>query len=212
MRKPAFLLTLSLALLAGCVTINVYFPAAAAQKAADKVIGNIIGSEQGPSASPSPASSTQPPASSDDGSHGAEHGEPLAMRMLDALVPVANAAESQPDLDIHTPAIDAIMARMRNRYRSTLKPLLDSGAAGFTHNGDIAIHDAAKIPLSSRAQASQAIAAENSDRAELYRQIAVANGHPEWASRMREAFAKRWIAMAHSGWYYQDASGKWQKK
>jgi uncharacterized protein YdbL (DUF1318 family) len=212
MRKPAFLLTLALALLAGCVTINVYFPAAAAQKAADKVIGNIIGSEQAPSASPSPASSTQPPPSGDDESHVPARGEPLAVRMLDALVPAANAAESQPDLDIHTAAIDAVMARMRNRYHSTLKALLDSGAAGFTHNGDIAIHDAAKIPLSSRAQANKAIAAENSDRAELYRQIAVANGHPEWASRMREAFAKRWIAMAHSGWYYQDASGKWQKK
>ncbi|HJP96937.1 MAG TPA: YdbL family protein [Rhodanobacteraceae bacterium] len=212
MRKTAFLLTLSLALLAGCVTINVYFPAAAAQKAADKVIGNIIGPDQGPPASAAPASSTQPPSSGSDDSHGAAGGEPLAMRMLDALVPVANAAEAQPDLDIHTPQIDAIMARMRDRYRSTLKPLLDSGAAGFTHNGDIAIHDPAKIPLSSRAQANQAIAAENSDRAELYRQIAVANGHPEWASRMREAFAKRWIAMAHPGWYYQDASGKWGKK
>lgn len=134
------------------------------------------------------------------------------MRMLDAVIPAANAAESQPDLDIHTPAIDAVMSQMRSRYHATLKALLDSGAIGFTHNGDVAIHDAAKIPLPGRAQANQAIAAENADRAELYKQIAVANGHPEWASRMRESFAKRWIAMAHSGWYYQDASGNWQRK
>jgi uncharacterized protein YdbL (DUF1318 family) len=207
MRKTVFLLTLGLVLLAGCVTINVYFPAAAAQKAADKVIGNIIGPE---SESPAPAGSAQPPA--DDSSSGGPAGQPLAMRVLDALVPAANAAESQPDLDIHTPAIDATMARMRSRFRSTLRALLDSGAIGFTHNGDVAIHDPAKIPLSARSQAKQAIAAENADRAELYRQIASANGHPEWASRMREAFAKRWIAMAHSGWYYQDASGNWQKK
>jgi uncharacterized protein YdbL (DUF1318 family) len=211
MRKSHFLVTVAVALLAGCVTINVYFPAAAAQKAADKIIGNIIGPQSPPASTP-PASSTQPPASDNDSPDGVGHGEPLAMRVLDAVIPAANAAEAQPDLDIHTPAIDAIMTRMRNRYRSTLKPLLDSGAIGFTHNGDVAIRDAAGIPLSGRAQANQAVAAENTDRAELYKQIAAANGHPEWASRMREAFAKRWIAMARPGWYYQDASGNWQKK
>ena len=104
------------------------------------------------------------------------------------------------------------MASMRSRYRSTLRALLDSGAIGYTHNGDVAVHAAAKIPLPERAQANRAVAAENADRANLYKQIAAANGHPEWASRMREAFAKRWIAMAHSGWYYQDASGNWQQK
>ncbi|MGH8114869.1 MAG: YdbL family protein [Rhodanobacteraceae bacterium] len=212
MRKSALLFTVALALLAGCVTINVYFPAASAQKAADQIIGNIIGPESPAPASTPPASSAQPPSSGDDPSNGGRRSEPLAMRMLDALIPTASAAESQPDLDIQTPAINTIMARMRSRYRSTLNSLLGSGAIGFTHNGDVAIHDATKIPLSGRAQANQAIAAENADRAELYKQIAVANGHPEWATRMREAFAQRWIAMAHSGWYYQNASGNWQKK
>lgn len=212
MRKPTFLLTVAFALLAGCVTINVYFPAAAAQKAADKIIGNIIGPESSAPASTPPDSSAQPASSGGDSSNGAPRSEPLAMRILDAVVPTASAAEAQPDLDIHTPAIDAIMTRMRSRYRATLEALLDSGAIGFTHNGDVAIHDAAKIPLSARAQANQAVAAENTDRAELYKQIAVANGHPEWASRMRESFAKRWIAMAHPGWYYQNASGNWQRK
>ncbi|WHZ17984.1 MAG: hypothetical protein OJF55_000133 [Rhodanobacteraceae bacterium] len=209
MRKPVFLLALALALLAGCVTINVYFPAAAAQQAADKVISNIIGPD---SSAPPPASSGAQPASSGaDAGHGAR-GEPLAMRILDALVPAANAAEAQPDLTVHTPQIDAIQARMRARFHSILEGLLDSGAIGFTHNGDVAIRDAAKIALPERAQAQQAVAAENADRAELYKQIAAANGHPEWASRMREAFAKQWIDRARAGWYYQDASGNWQRK
>ena len=134
------------------------------------------------------------------------------MVVLDALIPAANAAEPQPDLDVQTPAIEAIEARMRSRFHSTLKDLFESGAIGFTHNGDVAMHDASKIPLAQRAQATQAIAAENSDRAQLYQQIAIANGHPEWAQRMREAFAKQWISRAHSGWYYQDASGNWQRK
>ncbi len=207
MRKSMFATAAMLALLAGCVTINVYFPAAAAQKAADKVIGNIIGPDAR-AAPPAPEASTSPASSGGL----LPRPEPLAMRMLDAFVPAAEAAEAQPNLDVQTPAIQAIEARMRARFQSILQGLLASGAVGFTHDGDVAIHDASKIPLPQRAQANQAIAAENADRAELYRQIAVANGHPEWARRMREAFAKQWINRAHSGWYYKDASGNWQRK
>ena len=109
MRKSAFLLAFSLALLGGCVTINVYFPAAAAQQAADKVIGNIIGPDSsGPS--PAPSSSTPPPSSGSS-----SQPEPLSVRVLNAVIPAAYAAESQPNLDIRTPAIQAIEVRMRDR-------------------------------------------------------------------------------------------------
>ncbi|HXE66389.1 MAG TPA: YdbL family protein [Rhodanobacteraceae bacterium] len=208
MRKPLFAVAAMLALLAGCVTINVYFPAAAAQKAADQVISNIMGPASGSSA-PAPASSTLPPSS---GARDPSQQQPLAMLVLDALIPAASAAQPSANLDVQTPAIEAIESRMRNRFHSTLKGLFESGAIGLTHNGDVAMHDASKIPLAQRAQATQAIAAENSDRADLYKQIAIANGHPEWAQRMRESFAKQWISRARSGWYYQDASGSWQKK
>lgn len=204
MRKHLFPLLLAMAMLAGCVTINVYFPAAAAQKAADAVISNIMGADAAPPASAPPASSAQPPASAAAG------GEPLAMRLLDAVVPAAQADEPA-NLDIQTPAIAAIEARMGSRFRSILKGLLESGAVGFTHTGDVAIHDASKIPLPERAQAQQAIQAENADRAELYKQIGIANGHPEWAQSMRETFARRWISRAQrAGYYYQDASGQWR--
>jgi uncharacterized protein YdbL (DUF1318 family) len=207
MRKPLFALATTLALLAGCVTINVYFPAAAAQKAADQVISNILGPDAG-DAVPAPAGSTLPPSS---GASDPARQQPLAMLLLDAVIPAANAAEPA-NLDVQTPAIQAIESRMRDRFHSALQGLFASGAVGLTHNGDVAIHDASKIPLAQRAQANQAIAAENGDRAELYKQIASANGHPEWAQRMREAFAKQWINRARSGWYYQDASGNWQRK
>jgi len=204
MRKSMFALATTLALLAGCVTINVYFPAAAAQKAADQVISNIMG----PGAAPAPASSAPPPSS---GAGDPAQPQPLAMLILDAVIPAANAAEPA-NLDVQTPAIQAIESRMRSRFHSTLQGLFAAGAIGLTHNGDVAMHDASKVPLAQRSQATQAIAAENSDRAELYKQIAVANGHPEWAQRMRESFAKQWISRARSGWYYQDASGNWQRK
>lgn len=207
MRKSMFAPMAAFALLAGCVTINVYFPAAAAQKAADKVISNIIGPDA-ESAPPAPAASTPSAAAS----RGTEPAEPVALRWLDAVIPAAAAAQPEPNLDVQSPAIEAIEARMRGRFQASLQGLLDSGAAGLTHNGNVALRDAAKVPLAQRAQANQVIAAENADRADLYREIAVANGHPEWAQRMREAFASQWISRARTGWYYQDASGSWQRK
>ncbi len=44
-----------LALLVACVTINVYFPAAAAQEAADRIINKVYGSEgEGGETAPAP--------------------------------------------------------------------------------------------------------------------------------------------------------------
>jgi len=208
MRKLMLTLIGTTALLAGCVTINVYFPAAAAQKAAEKFIGNVIGpdnqsQDQMPQQNPPPPSGS----SSGDGS-----GTPLAERVLDALIPAANAAESQPNIKIQTPEIEAIQARMRDRFQSSLKSLLDSGAVGFTRDGMVAVHDASKAPLPQRAQMNSAVADENRDRAAVYRQIAIANGHPEWEQQIRQIFAKQWIDRAHAGWFYQDASGAWKRK
>ena len=201
---PKLMLTILTALLAGCVTINVYFPAAAAQEAADKIISNVIGTDSGPQ---NPPPEEQQPAS---GSSGA--GVPLAARVLDALIPAASAAESQPNIKIQTPQIEAIESRMRSRFEGTLKALLDSGAVGFTSDGLVAVHDASKAPLNVRAQMNSAVADENRDRTALYQQIAIANGHPEWEKQIRQIFARQWIDRAHPGWYVQSAAGGWAKK
>lgn len=44
--RPMILATALLAALAGCVTINIYFPAAAAEKAADKIIDEVYRLDQ----------------------------------------------------------------------------------------------------------------------------------------------------------------------
>jgi uncharacterized protein YdbL (DUF1318 family) len=201
MRKFVYaLLTTAMVALVGCVTINVYFPEAAAQKAADRFIGTVIDQGATPAQDAKPASEpqSQPPV------------QPSAM-LLDLLVPAAYAANT-PDIRVQTPATEAIRGRMQARFKSTLKGLLDSGAIGFTRDGLVAVHDAGKIPLSQRAQANAAVSDENNDRSALYREIARANGHPDWESQIRATFAKGWIERAHAGWYYQDASGAWKRK
>jgi uncharacterized protein YdbL (DUF1318 family) len=200
MRKFACsMLTMLAVVLAGCVTINVYFPEAAAQKAADQFVGSVL---DGAAAKPAekPADKPAPPASS----------RPSAS-LLDLLIPAAYAADT-PNLLVQTPAVQAIQARMRARFEDSLQALFDSGVVGFTRDGMVAMRDAAKLPLAQRAQANAAVADENRDRAALYREIANANNHPEWEAQVRATFAKTWVERAHAGWYYQDAGGAWQRK
>lgn len=205
MTKPLTLLAVCLALLAGCVTINVYFPAAAAEKAAQQIVGNVLGSAQGgaPASSPAPATSTS-------NSGGGGSGGGFGAAVLDFIVPPAAAAE--PNMDVNTPEIQAIQARMKANFQQYLKPLLDAGVVGFTADGNIAVRDLNAASLPQRAGVSQTVASANRERADLYAAIARANGHPEWEPKIRAVFAQTWIQKARSGWYYRDSSGTWQRK
>ena len=135
----------------------------------------------------------------------------LRFALLALTVVFSGAAAAQANLEIDTPAIATLKRSMQDRH-SQLAPLYASGAVGLTRDGSIALRDANAVPLAQRAQVNGLIAAENRDRAALYREIALANKHPEWESEIRSTFAQRWIQRAQSGWYYQNPSGAWVQK
>ncbi|MGA0585666.1 YdbL family protein [Dyella sp. KRB-257] len=198
MRKIVYgLLATVMVALVGCVTINVYFPEAAAQKAADQFIGTVLDN----AGKPAPRTDTPPPA---------KPAPPSAM-LLNLLVPAAYAGDA-PNIRIQNATTEAIRQRMQSRFQGGLGDLFKSGAVGFTHDGMVAVRDASKVPLSQRAQVNAIVAEENRDRAALYREVASANGHPEWQAQIRATFAKGWIERAPAGWYYQDAAGAWKRK
>lgn len=114
------------------------------------------------------------------------------------------------DLEVNTPAISAIKGSMQARH-AQLAAHYASGAIGLSKDGMIAVRDANAVPLKDRGALNSAVAAENADRAKLYKEIAVANGHPEWQPEIQSTFAARWIDKAQSGWYYQGAGGWVQK-
>lgn len=136
-----------------------------------------------------------------------------SMRWLGALVigvAMAAAVQAQGNLEVDTPAISALKQSMQQRHVQ-LAPLYASGAVGIASDGTVALRDAAGVPLAQRAQVTSAIAAENADRAALYREIARANNHPEWEGDVRRTFAQRWIDRAQPGWWVQQG-GKWVQK
>ncbi|MEJ2687962.1 MAG: YdbL family protein [Gammaproteobacteria bacterium] len=195
---------LSTLLLAACVTINVYFPAAAAEKAADRIIRNVYG----PAATEKPKPETAPSAPAAPQSRLDSRPEPTLVAVLDWLIPPAQAAAN---INIQTPAIQRLQASMAARFPQ-LKPYFNSGALGMTNNGLLSIRNLNAVPLRDRRHLQQLVAAANQDRNALYREIARANGHPEWEAEIRSTFARRWVANAPSGWWYQDGGGNWHRK
>lgn len=192
--------TVSGLMLVSCVTINIYFPAAAAEKAADRIIEDVWGPETRPQPDVEPeqqnSSSLTTP----------QHG--LALSVLNWLVPEAQAAGA--DININSPAINALKAQMKSRH-DQLEAFYNSGAVGLTDDGLVTVRDAKAVALKDRNNLNGLVADENKDRKALYAEIARANGHPEWQDDIQQTFAKRWISNAAKGWWYQQG-GSWKQK
>lgn len=194
-------IALACLLVAACVTINVYFPAAAADRAADQVINDITKGAVG-----------APPQSNFLPAHDEPHALLVALgRLLDAAVPAAHA-QGADALNVSSPAITRITASMAKRF-GQLEKYFASGAVGLTNDGNIDVRDLNAVALPERATVKRLVAEDNADRAQLYAEIAKANNHPEWETDVRKSFARRWVATgAKSGWYYQDDGGTWKQK
>ena len=101
---------------------------------------------------------------------------------------------------------------MAQRQRQHLAGWFDAGAIGFTNDGLVSIRDRSAVALSERRQLESVVADENRDRKAVYREIAVANGQPDWQTDVQQTWAKEWVRNARQGWYYQDAGGNWKQK
>lgn len=205
-RLQSLLVAASGAAMTACVTINVYFPAAAAQAAADKVIDEVWGQQGAPGAAPAaPVESApvQPTSRVDDDAL-----RRVAISLLDFVLPAARAAE--PNLDVSSPEIKRLTDSMEARF-AELAPYYGSGAVGIGADGYIALHDPNLVPLPERNKVRTLMANENADRAALYREIALANEQPQWEAQIRSVFAQRWVARAKAGWWVQQ-DGAWRQK
>ena len=185
-------------LLTACVTINIYFPAAAAEKAADTIIKEIQKN--------SPAKTPEPKASLSN--------QQLAVYQwidsaLNVMISPAQAAEA--DLEIDSAEIRKIRASMKHRFDS-LAGFYQQGFIGIKQDGLLAVRDAGSVPLKDRNKVNQLVSAENNDRDELYHAIANANGHSDWYGQIKNTFAERWISNADSGWWYESSSNTWKQK
>ena len=201
MTRKLFAYPLLLLALSACVTINIYFPAAAAEEAARTIVRDVLNTESEPELK-------KPQEDKQSGLHEANPALVLLGLVLESWVPVAHAG--QADIEINTPAIRAIRASLQRRQAS-LAPFYRSGAIGFDSSGSVSVRDRGAVPLRDRNRLKKLLADENSDRAKLYSEIARANGHPEWEAEVRATFARVWIEEAPRGYWYQQG-GSWRQR
>ncbi len=192
--------------LASCVTINVYFPAAAAEKAADRIIEDVWGKEGQP-----PASAPEKGNEQSSLFHPGHMPRVLLAWSQQATDFVIPAAAAEADLDVTSPAIRQLTASMEARH-AQLEKYYASGAVGLTPNGMVELRDPNAVPLPERTVVRKLVTDENANRAALYAEIARTNGHPEWEADIRSTFGQRWVAKARAGWWYKNASGQWVQK
>ena len=184
-----------LVLLSACVTVNIYFPAAAVQRAADEIVKETWG---GPSGKLEPI---QP-----------QSLLPFAPRRSLSLSLIREAFAQEPDINVSNPAIRGLRESIKRRS-GAIKPYMDKGNAAINQNGLLAVRSSDGLSLKERAEVQQLIEAENRDREALYAEIAKANNiPPEAVPKIKGIFAKSWIDQAQSGWWIQDAQGNWRRK
>ena len=210
--------------LTACVTVNIYFPAAAAEDVARDFAKEVLGTEAAPGTPEGEAG--EPGAFKRAPVRGVQLAalDVAALPVGDILVPQGKAqtqgqaeakvyaqAGEQADINVNTPAINALRASMSQR-NPQLIPHYRSGAIGFGGDALIAVRDQGAIPLKERQRVKKLVADENRDRNALYKEIARANGHPEWEQDIRKTFARAWVLESPGGYWYQDASGSWRQK
>ena len=202
-----FGLLLLFMVISACVTVNVYFPESAAQRAADIFIRDVYGEDANGSA----------PATTGEQGIGDEPQSSRATKLVfensiagfvNFLIPAAHA--QAPDINIQTPAINSLKNTMSARHQK-LKSGYSTGAVGMASTGLIVLRDPKAVPLQTRNQIKQLVVQENKDRNKLYAEVAKANGHPEWEKEIRAIFAQRWVGNAPGGWWYE-SGGSWKQK
>jgi uncharacterized protein len=182
-------------LLSACVTVNIYFPAAAVQRAADEIVKETWGGPNGTPDRVQPQSRLRsaPP------------------RSLSFSV-VSQALAQEPDINVSNPAIRGLKESIKRRS-GAIKPYMDRGNAGINQDGLLAVRSTDGLNLKERAEVQQLIEAENRDREALYVEIAKANNIPgEAVPKIKGIFAKSWIDQAQPGWWIQDPQGTWKRK
>ena len=183
-------------LLSACVTVNIYFPAAAVERAADQIVKETWGS--GPT---EPDKKGQPQS---------RIFKPDAATVMFRFVNEAHAQEA--DINVSNPAIRALKDSIKNRSE-LLKPYMDRGNVGITRDGLLAVRATDGLSLKERAEVQQLADAENRDREALYLEIAKANNFAqESVPKIKAIFAKSWVEQARPGWWIQDAQGNWRRK
>jgi uncharacterized protein YdbL (DUF1318 family) len=205
-------------IVAGCVTINLYFPEQEVKDLAGEIEKQVQAKAEaeGSSGDEPSTPADPPPPSKADGKPGTDlqsHSR-NSMGPFDILLGVTPAhAQEIPEPETTNPAIRKIIDSRAARL-SELNGYKSSGVIGENNKGEVEIRDLGALSdLRARAEAQKLVRAENADREQLYREIAAAkNIDPSQLDKVRETYAETLRANARPGDWIQMPDGTWKQK
>jgi uncharacterized protein YdbL (DUF1318 family) len=195
-RKISIYIVLFFAL-SSCITVNIVFPAAEVQEAADKYVDDVM-------------KMVEEEKEKDEGETQPQKQNYFLPGIRDFLIKDAYAQDM--DINVSTPSIRALKDSSAKRL-GEMAPYFSQGVLGINNQGLIEIKDPATLGLQDKAKVSGLVSAENKDRENLYSEIAKANNFGnEKVPEIKRLFANSWREKAGAGWWIQDDNGNWTKK
>ena len=198
------------AVLAACITINVYFPEAAVKELAQQIEDEVQRTAEG---QPAPTPAPEPTATPTAGS-GTAPQESLLSWVLSLGATTAYAAEDEVAApEITNPAIRKIIDSRAARLRA-VTDLKAKGVVGESNQALLVVRNLDAIQgLKERADAQKLIKDENADREQLFKEIAAAkNVELAQLPQIRTTYAETLREKAHPGDWIQLPDGSWAQK
>ncbi len=189
--------SLFLLFLFSCLTINIYFPEAEVQKAAEEIVDEI-------------RKEAEDKDKKDKKTQTFEVDQ--AMSSGGGSFSLASSLYAQEATEVSTPKIRALQQSMKDRFPK-LKPFFEKGIVGEGNDGFVKIRDESVLNLKDKAMLRNLERDENNDRKNMYAEVARAMEiEASQIPKIQKIFAALWIKKAESGWWIQNENGGWTKK
>ncbi len=191
-KRHALGMTVGLAFVVACVTVNIYFPEAEVKAAASQIESDI-----------------QKQAAEKAGQETIKKIAVLPPAPAFSFVP---AAYAQQETTVSNPAIRALKDQSANNL-AALMPFFNAGNVGLTNTGLVEIRDEASLSLQDKAALRKSVKDDNDVRMKLYGEVAKAlNIEASQIMKIQKIFAQSRIDAAPAGWWIQKDDGTWVKK
>ncbi|MGA7105794.1 MAG: DUF1318 domain-containing protein [Candidatus Deferrimicrobiaceae bacterium] len=189
-----------LAIIAGCVTVNIYFPAAQVEKTAEKFVDEVYQEK------------TEPPQQEPSKEPRSLY-ERSIFRNIDRLARFGPAqAFAEEATTVSNAAIRGLKDQIGRRHRELL-PYYRQSQVGIDKDGFLEVRETSGLGLPQVASLKRLVNADNAARRQLYEEVAKAlNLKPDQVPQVRQIFAKQWRDKAEAGWAVQADNGQWGRK
>ncbi|MCX5813218.1 MAG: DUF1318 domain-containing protein [Proteobacteria bacterium] len=185
---------IGIALLSACVTVNIYFPAAAVQKAADEIVDEVRGTKDQQKPDKKPGSQS------------------WFLNELRFSVGPKEVQAQTVNIIVSTPAIREMKHAIRERFH-LVKPFYEQGNVGENKSGLIEIRNTDNLGLKDKADITRLVEQENNNRMMLYTEVMKANKlSAQSMPEIQKIFANSWRIKSQPNWWIQNDNGQWEKK